>query len=89
MWNLKYSTNEHIYDTKTDSQTQRTDLWLPRRKGGDGGRMDWDLGISRCKLLSIGWINNKALLYCTGNYTQYLGITHNGKEYEKYIYMYN
>ena len=27
MWHLKYDTNEHIYET--DSQTQKTDLWLP------------------------------------------------------------
>ena len=27
MWNLKQDTNEPIY--KTDSWTQRTDLWLP------------------------------------------------------------
>ena len=38
------------------------------------------------KLLSIGWINNKVLLYSTGNYIQYPVINHNGKEYEK-IYM--
>ena len=25
MWNLKYDTNEHIYETETDSQTWRTD----------------------------------------------------------------
>ena len=29
MWNLKYDTNELIYEKETDSQTQRTDLWLP------------------------------------------------------------
>ena len=52
---------------------------------GEGGRrmMDWEFGISRCKLLRIGWINNKVLLYSTGNYTQYPVINHNGKEYEK------
>ena len=32
--------------------------------------MDWDFGISRCKLLYIEWINNKVLLYSTGNYIQ-------------------
>ena len=32
MWNLKYDTNEHIYKTKTDSQIEITDLWLPRRR---------------------------------------------------------
>ena len=36
MQNLKYSTNEPIYETGTDFQTQRTDLWLPTRKGGLG-----------------------------------------------------
>ena len=30
--------------------------------GGGGGGMDWEFGISRCKLLHKGWINNKVLL---------------------------
>ena len=30
MWNLNYDTKEHIYKTETDSQTQGTNLWLPR-----------------------------------------------------------
>ena len=50
---------------------------------GDGGGMDWEFGISRCKLLYIGWINNKVLLYSTGNYIQYPVISHNGEEYDK------
>ena len=86
MWNLNYDTNELIY--KTDSQTERTDLWLLRWEG-EGG-MDWEFGISRCKLLYIEWINNKVLLNSTGNYIQYPVINHNGKEYEKEcVYMYN
>ena len=32
--------------------------------------MDWESGISRCKLFHTGWIN-KVLLYSTGNYIQY------------------
>ena len=28
MWNLKYDTHELIYETETDSQTERTNLWL-------------------------------------------------------------
>ena len=52
--------------------------------------VDWEFGISRCKLLYIGWINNKVLLYSTGKYIQYPVINHHGKEYEKEgIYMYN
>ena len=42
------------------------------------------------KLLYRKWINNKPLLYSTGNNSQCSGINHNGKEYEKecvYIYM--
>ena len=45
--------------------------------------------INRCKILYIVWINNKVLLYSTGNYIQYHVINHNGKKYEKNIYMYN
>ena len=36
MWNLIYDTNELIYKTETDSQTQKTNLWLPKGKGGGG-----------------------------------------------------
>ena len=36
MWNLKYDTDELIYETKTDSQTERTDMWLPRGRDGLG-----------------------------------------------------
>ena len=43
-WNLKYDTNEHIYEREIDSQTERTDLWLPRRRGGG---KDWEFGVSR------------------------------------------
>ena len=49
--------------------------------GGRGRRKDWEFGISRCEQLYIGWMNNKVLLYSTGNYIQYLVINHNGKEY--------
>ena len=31
--------------------------------------------------------NNKALMYSTGNYIQYLVINHNGKEYKKRMYV--
>ena len=41
----------------------------------------------RCKLLHIGWINNKVLLYSTGDYIQYPRINYNGKEYYIYVYI--
>ena len=34
LWNLKNDTNELIYKTEIDSQTQKTNLWLPKGKGG-------------------------------------------------------
>ena len=36
MWNLKNDTNELIYKTETDSETQKTNLWLPKGKVGEG-----------------------------------------------------
>ena len=55
--------------------------------GCQAGEKDWEFGISRCELLYIEGINNKILLYSTGNYIQYTVINHSGKEYEKeYIY---
>ena len=77
MWNLKCDTNEPVYQTETGSYTHRKDLWC------QGGVVDWEFGVSRCKLLYTEWINNKILLYSTGNYIQYPEINHNGREYEK------
>ena len=78
MWNLKYNTNEGIYKTDIDNR-----LWLPRGRWVEKG----EFGVSRCKLLYIGWINNMVILYSTRNYIQYSVINHNGKEYIKeYIY---
>ena len=53
-----------------------------------GRRMELEVGVSRCKLLYIEWMNNKFLLYSTGNSIQYPMINHNGKEYEKKEYIY-
>ena len=65
-WNLKYDTNEPTYKTETDSQAYKTDFEVAKREWV-WGKVEWEFGISRCKLLHIGWINNKALLYSTRN----------------------
>ena len=42
---LKKDTNELVSRTERDSQTQKTNLWLPKGKGGWRGRDilgDWD-----------------------------------------------
>ena len=77
MWNLNHDPDELTYETDTDSQTQRSDLWLPMRRAS-GEETDLELGIS-CKLLYIEWMN-KVLLYSTGNCVQHPVINHKGKE---------
>ena len=58
-------------------------------KGEGGGRgMDWKFGVGRCKLLQSEGINNKVLMYSTGNYIQYPVINYNGKDYKKCISVY-
>ena len=37
MRNLKYSTEEPIYNMETDLRTKRTGLWLPRGSGEEEG----------------------------------------------------
>ena len=64
------------------TQTWRTDLWLPWGEGERNG-MDWEFGFSRCKLLHLEWISDAVLLHSTGNYIQSLGIDHNGRKYKK------
>ena len=48
--------------------------WMPltsiismAHQSGQGGK-DWESEICRCELFYIRWINNKVLLYSTGNY---------------------
>ena len=36
MWNLKYDINKLIYKTEIDSQTEKTNLWLPKGKVEEG-----------------------------------------------------
>ena len=44
MWNLKKcNTNELIYKTEADSQTLKTNLWLPKGKRREGDKLGaWD-----------------------------------------------
>ena len=53
-----------------------------------GGGMEWELGVSRSKLLYIEWINNKVPLIAQGT-IQFPVINHNGKEYflKKNVYI--
>ena len=44
--------------------------------------MDWEFGVSRCRLLHMEGINNKVLLHSIVNYMQSPEINYNEK-YEK------
>ena len=46
MWHLKYDTNELIYRTETDSQTQRTNRLVVARAGGVGEGWIGSLGLA-------------------------------------------
>ena len=43
--------------------------------------VDEEFGVGRCQLLHLEWINNKVLMYNTGNHIEYPVINHNGKEF--------
>ena len=74
-------TNEHTY--KTEQTRSHREQACGCQGEGCGGGEDWEFMISRCKLLYMGWVNNKVLLYSTGNYIQYPMMNHNRKEYVK------
>ena len=70
--------NISMKQRETHRHTEQT--WLPRRRGSGEGK-EWEVGVSRCKLVYTDWINNRVLLYSTGCYIQYSMINHDGKEY--------
>ena len=67
-------------------QTHRHRQQIYGYQRGKGRGINQELRISIYKLLYK--INNKDLLYTTGNYSQYLVITYNGKEFLKNLYIY-
>jgi len=52
IWNLKNNTDESVYKTETESQTQKTNSWLPKGRGREGGT-SWKYRINGYKLLYI------------------------------------
>lgn len=60
-------TDELISKTETDTQTQTTDLWLPRGWSERGEPGVWDLQMQ--SIIYKKWINKK-VLYSTENSIQ-------------------
>ena len=50
IWNLKNNTDESVYKTETESQTQKTNSWLPKGKRGE---RNYEFGFNTYKLLYI------------------------------------
>ena len=61
MQTLKQGTNEPNHETETNSQTQRTDLWMPRGEGAEVGQTG-NLG-QQMQTLHLERISNEDLLY--------------------------
>ena len=59
----KYDINEPTYLWNTNRITDREKTCGNQEGGGGWGGIDWGLGVSKCKLLYRGWINNKVFLY--------------------------
>ena len=68
----------NLLTKQKQTQTLKTNLWLPKGKGG--GR---EFGTGTCTLLYMELMVNRDLLYSTGNSTQYSVITYIGKESKK------
>ena len=66
MLHLKYDTNQHMRQKQTHRHREQT--WGCQQGREVGGKKGWEFRISRCKLIYTKCINNKALLYSTGNY---------------------
>ena len=65
---MNLSTEKKMMDLETD-------LWMPKGKG-KRGRVDWELGVNRCKLLPLEWISNEILLCSSGNFVLSLMMEH-------------
>ena len=62
---------------------------VTKGEGGCVGGINQEFGTNRYILLYVTQVNKKDLVYCTGDYIQYLVITYSGKESEKeHMYMY-
>ena len=84
IWNLKNDTNELIYKTEISSNIENKLMVTTVERGV----INYEFGINRYSPLFIKQINNKDLLYSTGNCIQYLVIMYNERTLKKNTYVY-
>ena len=63
---------------QTHRHREHRELVVAKGEWGESG-MDWESGVSRCKLLHIEWISNEVPLFSTGTFIQSLGRDHDGR----------
>ena len=80
MWNLKYDTNELIYETERDSQAQRTELWLP----GVGERDGLEVWCQQMQASIYRLDKQQVLPVYHREYIQYPVIEHDDEEKRKW-----
>ena len=76
MRDLKCDTNEPTCETVMNTENR---LVIAKTEGVRGGT-EWQVEVSKHKLLYTEWINTKVLLHRTQNYIQYFMTNHKGKE---------
>ena len=63
----KNGTDEPVCRAEVETQMQRTNVWTPRGEkpqgGGDGGMLNWEIGIDMYSLMCIKLMTNKNMLY--------------------------
>ena len=78
MWNLKYDTNKLIYKTEIESQIQKTNVWLLKRKGGGVKLGVWD---QQTQTTTYKTDKQDSTIYSTGDHIQYPIMNQNRKEH--------
>ena len=78
-------TQMNLFTKQKPTQTKNGNLWYQR---GKRRGINWECGMSRHTLLHMSKMNNKVLLYSTGNHTQYAVISHNGQGMKKNMCVY-
>ena len=76
MLNLKNNTNESIFNTETDSQTDKLSLWLPKGIGSGEGQelINRNLGLTDTNVYTQKW---KLIRNCSKVQTLYWLIYNN------------
>ena len=80
MWNLKYNAHELLYETNKQTHIHREHICVCQGGGRKGEGYNGNMVLPNVNYYYVDWINNKILLYSTGNYIQVPVINHTRKK---------